>query len=422
MSEKPNTTPEEKWRALATSPLLKIGDTIREKANIYKGTLAIIPDYEKQIEEYGANLQLSTLANALPKLVFENNKEIEKEFKKIALKTRLLESYQKLEYELYKKGIKALGVFNNRIVLGDVLSYQETPNESGDLELTYLLLRISTQRVEKTTFEELIEFDLNKPIAKQYLKTIEDNKVDITDKLLIDKDYKQEKNVGFIPFVIFKNRADARRDLELVNSEFLQAINKKIEQLQLDAYYSTPLPITFNVASNGYTEGAIKALFSLGEGRIFTYNRSALEEGVAPFTFASSPSQSGAIMDNIESLTYQIKKFLLFKVDSSDSGTHNMHNVEAQQLNSDYEDYIESKANLREIYFKDLTSKLLRYFNKLQPSEELDFDVIVVGSTKWREENAKIAQTNQQGSLINQGINQKQPVEESSEQTKEESE
>jgi htpN len=51
-----------------------------------------------------------------------------------------------------------------------------------------------------------------------------------------------------------------------------------------------------------------------------------------------------------------------------------MHNVEAQALNSDFEDYIESKANLRELQLKEF---LNQFFPELNVNS-----VLIYGSTE----------------------------------------
>ncbi|MGV2392819.1 UNVERIFIED_CONTAM: hypothetical protein O8I53_07445 [Campylobacter lari] len=45
------------------------------------------------------------------------------------------------------------------------------------------------------------------------------------------------------------------------------------------------------------------------------------------------------------------------KSDTADLGTKNIHSVEAEQINSDFEYYIEMKANIREL-------QLLNYFDQ----------------------------------------------------------
>jgi len=62
------------------------------------------------------------------------------------------------------------------------------------------------------------------------------------------------------------------------------------------------------------------------------------------------------------------------KSDTADMGTKNLHNAEVQEINSDFEDYIEAKANLREI-------QLTTFFNKFYVASNVK-EIIICGSTK----------------------------------------
>ncbi|WP_158532186.1 hypothetical protein [Metamycoplasma hominis] len=73
-----------------------------------------------------------------------------------------------------------------------------------------------------------------------------------------------------------------------------------------------------------------------------------------------------------------------------------MHNVEAQEINSDFEDYIEAKANLREL-------QLLDFFNKFYKNLNIN-KVLIYGSTEWLITEARKYTVNQNGAQINSGM------------------
>ena len=113
-----------------------------------------------------------------------------------------------------------------------------------------------------------------------------------------------------------------------------------------------------------------------------------------PLRILQSNSQSQIVIQKIEKNIAWIKRFAYLKQDSADFGTKNMHNVEAQALNSDFEDYIESKANLRELQLKEF---LNQFFPELNVNS-----VLIYGSTEWLITEAKKYAVNLEGSVINQ--------------------
>ncbi|WP_036464385.1 hypothetical protein [Mycoplasmopsis sturni] len=393
--------------------------SVKEIANIYKNSLnpsyqekQTPPNFKAQIEEQGANTQMTTLANSLPQIDIKN-KEIEEKFNKFAENYSLLETYQNLEYQLYKKGILALGFFHSVPVLGEVLEFKK--DFTG--KLTYLLLRVEMEALSMYELtEDLLEYDLKNDYVRQLTRYTNFNKTTITDKQTQDPEhYHQEILSGFIPFVIFKNRSDGKADIDLINNEYWDIINNKLTQLQLDAFYSTPLPVIYGVEGSAQSVSLTKALFSLSHGRIFTYKLTN-DNGGIPLDLQTAPTQSQAIIASIESAVFWVKKFLFMKMDSQDGGTHNMHTAEVQQLNSDFEDYIETKANLREIYYKQFVNLALKVLNISEDDE--DINVTVVGSTRWAIQNAQTLKTDQNGVLLNsQAISNKEQFADKNEET-----
>ncbi|VEU75960.1 hypothetical protein [Mycoplasmopsis columboralis] len=400
------------------NPAQYLAQTLTQTASIYRKednaeSVAVkhtYPNYKNQIEEYGANLQSTTLANALPKIE-TNSEELTQQIKNLFNNWGILELYQKLEYQLYKSGVLAFGYFQNMPTILEILEYQ-TDNANNLIYLNGILRRENDKNGNPKVYA--LTYDLNSPEVLQTLTTQEGNKIKTQDLKTAGEPFAQELITGYIPFIIFKNRHDSKKDIELVNAEYFEAINNRITQLQLDPYFSTPLPVVNGNSGSGQPLKATKAIFSLGTGRIYHDNTTGLNDNINPFAFASTPNQTAQIIQAIDNLTYIIKKFLIMKVDSTDGGTHNMHTAEIQQLNSDYADYIESKANLREIYFFKFVALTLKHFLNIYDINGLDLSITVVGSTKWREETARKALTDQNGVLLNQQANQltQQPNEE----------
>ncbi|AKF41029.1 hypothetical protein AAW50_01065 [Mycoplasmopsis canis] len=347
-----------------------------------------IPDSKTQFENDGAVSQQTQLANALPKIELENKNEL----LKFLNKNYFLEIIQKMEVMLYKKGLAALGVLEGKvIVLGEVFDYAF----NFENELVFLKVSLGKRKIKNELFEVIYEYDLNEPYIKKYgINTI--TKKTITARELFGNNYKQELNVlNFIPWTIFKNKADEAPDIEMINPELFEMLNAKYKSLILDMYLSLPIPqVQWNVGGTK-ADQIVKNLFSLDNNRTVKIDSKATISALGDnFDIKYAPTQAPQIITTIENLKHWIKKSLLLKKDGDDGGTSNKHNAEIATLNSDYDDYIEMKANLREIYYENFFRMLLKL---LDLDFEQDIDVIVVSSTKWLQEQASIAQTNQQG-------------------------
>lgn len=359
-----------------------------------------LPNSKAQFENDGAIQQMTQLANALPKIELNNKDEL----LKFLNKNYFLELIQKLEVMLYKKGRAALGILENKkIVLAEVLDYAF----NLDNELEFLKISVGQQKIKNETFEVVYEYDLKENYIKKYgVSTLTNKK--LSPKELFGQAYKQELNTkDFIPFTIFKNKASEQPDIEMINSELFEMLNAKYKSLVLDMYLSLPIPqVQWNVGGTK-ADQIVKNLFSLDNNRTVKIDSKATISALGDnFDIKYAPTQAPQILQTIESLKHWIKKSLLIKKDGEDGGTHNKHNAEIMTLNSDYEDYIEMKANLREIYYSNFFKIVLRVLNL---NYEQDINVIVTSSTKWLEEQSKKIQVNQNGIILNQ--NQPQPQE-----------
>ncbi|APJ38508.1 hypothetical protein BLA55_02460 [Mycoplasmopsis pullorum] len=359
---------------------------------LYKDGKYTKPDSKTQFLEDGANVQVISLATDTPKVTVLDNEQLTQQLRDFLDQQGFLELIQKMEYKLYKQGIQALGIRQNgRIVLANVVRYETDENN----ELTKLTVHIenddNNNPSDLENFEEWDVSDKSDKINKRVLIKSK-NEVHDLEKITGQKyEYKQSKK---IPYVIFKNDANARSDIQKVNDEFFELLNVKLESLLLDVFYSLPIPEIISNQKGSAGEKTTRAMFSLDTDRLIkssTYE-TRMTNG-STFDIHQANTQALPILQTIENIKTWIKSSLQSKKDSSDYGTKNMHTAEVQGLNSDFEDLIESKANLRQIYYKKLMLLICEFiFNQIAK-----IDVMVVGSSKWLDEQANKLQANQNG-------------------------
>lgn len=371
---------------------IKLKNQILNKKGVYANGEYIVPDSRTHFEEQGANIQMISLATDLPEI--KGSGDIES-FKNFLYENNFLEIIQKLEYELYKKGVYALGFSETQgIKLGEILEYRKT--FSG--QLLYLRVKTNTIKSHNRTYDVIEEWDMenNLGYVREYVYNPLNN---ITLKASdFFQNYKQTIWDGsFIPYVVFKNRADEKADIQIADKSLFQMLDVKLKALMLDTFYSSPIPaVAWN--QGNLADKVINALFSQDGDRIVKFSTTEFMSFQKPLEIIQVASQSASIMANIDNIKQWIKTYLMFKKDTGDFGTKNMHTAEVQQFNSDFEDYIETKANLRQVYYKNFFQMLASLF----PGVLIE-SVIVVGSTRWLEQKAKKALANQNGVIINQG-------------------
>ena len=340
----------------------------------------IIASYQ-QFLKYGTQNTLNALWSNFPKILGNDDKKID-EFNKI----ETLIALQKLETLLYKEGIAAL---KNDFQCAKVLDYVQLITG----EIRYLKVSILLQSVNKEL--EVIEewkYDDNNKLQFNYDLTkspnlSKDDAINTLKNLYAYKPIKYDK----IPYVIFFNNASKKGDLELVNGEYFALMDKDLSVLMEDSYISAPW--IFSTDGNAVKDQIKKGLKSMKE-RVITINPQLALYDSQPMHLLQGSPQSQTLIQKIEKNITWIKKFAYMKSDTADMGTKNLHNAEVQEINSDFEDYIEAKANLREI-------QLTTFFNKFYAAMNVK-EIIICGSTKWLTTEARKYAVDKNGVLLNQ--------------------
>lgn len=348
---------------------LKVKDSYIQKNNI---------DSKAQFLKFGTMQTINTIWSNGMKLTNDKDQEVE-EFKKW---NNLIE-LQKLEAYLYEHGKAALSKDFKAL---KVINIKENWKR---IESIAVLVELESD----LNFFEVYKWDDEK---NRYIKTafVNNKKQPYT----IEEAKNKAKSYGVnllndefeeLPFYVFYNNALKLGDIDLVNNEYFELLNRDINALTMDAYLSSPWLFTPENAELKKRIGE-----SLGDltKRFITVNANISNYEIDPLRMFQGQSNAVNLLQKLKENITMIKKFMFMKSDTANMGTKNMHNVEAQQLNSDFEDYIEQKANLREL-------QLLDYFKMFFPSLAIA-NVLVFGSTKWLTQEAPKYLTDLNGEQI----------------------
>ncbi|KDE41892.1 hypothetical protein PUW84_00685 [Metamycoplasma hyosynoviae] len=344
-------------------PIKRKKETINSKNQFLKYGI------QSTIQTLWSNLPKITTINALGSNVFNSAYE--------------LLSLQKLEAILYEKGIAAL---RSNWLVAEVLNYIEV---KGNLKYLETKLEFKNSHTPIYVFETFETKNGQVIFNYSIVKPDKLTEADVKELLFEYYEYKPTQYIE-IPYKLFYNNTLKQPDLTLVNGEYFRLLDKDLEVLIKDSYLSAPW--IFATDNNGIKKQIEQGLEDLDKRFIGISPQLQMYE-FDPLRILQSNSQSQIVIQKIEKNISWIKKFAFLKQDSNDFGTKNMHNVEAQALNSDFEDFIESKANLRELQFKE-------FLNQFYPELNVQ-KVLIYGSTEWLITEAKKYAVNLDGSLIN---------------------
>lgn len=373
-----------------------------EMSQLYDQNIFKRPNSKKQFLELGAKIQVNALAFKLPKIEIDekNNKLL----KNIFNENEMLEKIQLLEENLYKFGKFALGILkqDNKLIfrLGEVLEYQKQLNK-----LVYLKVKIDEIKRSGVKVSIVQEYNLLENNSN-FIKTYAESFGKKRSLESVNYYYKNELNLyDFIPWVIFKNNYREICEIDQVDPALFQMLDNCEEMLLRDNYYSSPFIYIQSNFANGTASNAEQAIYNLDKRVIKSsaYDQAFMTSGSSPLSFYQGNSLSQNILQKIDKLIYLIKDAMFFRMNSADFGTKNMHNNEVESLNSNYADYLEAKANLRENYYKEFILMIFKILKIEIDSENLK--IIVPTSTEYLQSQEAIYQANADGVMINQGQN-----------------
>lgn len=366
------------------------------------------PNFKLQFEKLGATISSTTIANSLPKITINKNSELQKKLNIFLEKNNFLNLLQQIEKLLYCNGKIAVGLYKTKfneipeIRIAKIIDY-----EYKNFELNKLSVIVDKKTKGRFVYNIIESWDLD--TDKNYMSSFSAQNDKLKSKVeldWLDPKYQPTLNtLNFIPFVIFNNKEDSKPDLELVDKFLWDLLNIDWELLMRDPFLSAP----WLFKADDMNEINIWNL----DDRIQTRSDiSSMYENL-PVNLVQAAPQSQFILQKIDKTINLIKEFSMFKKDSSNLGTKNLQTTEAQNINSNFEDYVEAKANLREKSLKQLILIWLR-FTELIAEENLNefseqIEIVVSGSTKWLQEEAKKYEFNTNGQRVS---NFNQPKEE----------
>ncbi|WP_027120700.1 hypothetical protein [Mycoplasmopsis lipofaciens] len=384
---------------------------LMEKSNDMTKDIFDIPGYFRPNSKnvylsLGAKIQSNTLAFKVPEVKFKNE-SIQKLWDLDIKRNKFLELIQQLETNLFLNGIYGLGITKTgRFKLGKVDDYKYR-----DFKLIKLSIVVDNVNDENDSYEIIKEYDLTKPKKDTndiYVSVFARNKISkeiiSIEKLKnYDSEYLTEIKEEFIPWIIFKNNYLGNSEIENVDNSLFQMLDNSLECILRDNFWSNPFIFIVNNFASDSSKDITDSIYDFGK-RVISTN-SLLSNSVAnPIEFYQGVSNTQNIMQKIDKLNYLIKDQMFFKMNSADFGTKNMHNAEFEHLNSNFKDYFESKANVREEYYWDFVDLWL---TKLKIDEK-EFEIMVPSSTKYLKSKESIYTTDLNGVVINKNNNFKE--------------
>ena len=281
------------------------------------------------------------------------------------------------------------------------------------LEFEYLFNKIKYEEKTKLPLSKILQFLINQRIItiETYTKIgdvyyfeysidkawmLENKKADKAVKEIFG--YKDKTGiVPILPYVVFINDSTFEPEINKVTPKLFNALDNVWSVLSLDAFWSAPWLFANNTKNNILQ---IKHGLANLKERVISTNQVLDQFSQSPINLVQGNSQASSLIQSSNYLVNLIKKFAFMKQDTSSMGTKNIHSAEAQEINSDFESAITSKANLREL-------QLLEFFNSFY--KELNVAIVVVNSsTQWLLTEAKKYSVNLNGSLINQAALQQE--------------
>ena len=358
------------------------------------------PNSKKAFLKLGAKIQANTLAFKIPEIKFKNV-EVQYIWNEIIKKNKFLEIVQQLESNLYEFGYYALGIskLDNeyKISLAKVDKYKLFNNK-----LIKLSIVIDSFADGNDNYDIIREYDLTKDdiYVPIYARNQLTNQNISLAKFKKNFDYLNENKSDFIPWVLIKNNYLGNSEIDDVDNSLFQMLDNCLECVLRDNFWSNPFIFVVDNYNIDSASDIKDAIYDFGK-RVISSNTMALNNQIGnPIEFHQGNSNTTNILQKIDKLNYLIKDQMFFKMNSADFGTKNMHNAEFENLNSNFNDYVESKANSRENYYYEFIELFLRIANL-----KSEFEVIVPNSTKYLKSKDAIYNVDAAGVIVNQNNN-----------------
>ncbi|KDE45235.1 hypothetical protein NPL4_01895 [Metamycoplasma hyosynoviae] len=358
------------------------------------------PNSKKAYLRLGAKIQANTLAFKIPEVKF-TNQEAQKLWDQVINKNRFLEIIQQLETNLYEFGYYAIGIMrkgdNYQILLAKVEKYKLHNNK-----LIKLAIVIDNFSSNSENFELIKEYDLTKNTKNDFVSMYAKQKATKEIKSLsqfpnLNFSYLNEFSDDFIPWVVIKNNYLGNSEIDDVDQSLFQMLDNCLECILRDNFWSNPFIFVIDNYNMDSATDVKDAIYDFGK-RVISSSTMALNQQIGnPIEFHQGNSNTTHILQKVDKLNYLIKDQMFFKMNTGDFGTKNMHNAEFENINSNFNDYVEAKANSRESYYQDFVELFLKLANL-----QSDFEIIVPNSTKYLKSKEAIYNVDSNGVLLNQ--------------------
>ncbi|MDC8900399.1 hypothetical protein PR259_02250 [Metamycoplasma hyosynoviae] len=358
------------------------------------------PNSKKAYLRLGAKIQANTLAFKIPEVKF-TNQEAQKLWDQVINKNRFLEIIQQLETNLYEFGYYAIGIMrkgdNYQILLAKVEKYKLHNNK-----LIKLAIVIDNFSSNSENFELIKEYDLTKNTENDFVSMYAKQKATKEIKSLsqfpnLNFSYLNEFSDDFIPWVVIKNNYLGNSEIDDVDQSLFQMLDNCLECILRDNFWSNPFIFVIDNYNMDSATDVKDAIYDFGK-RVISSSTMALNQQIGnPIEFHQGNSNTTHILQKVDKLNYLIKDQMFFKMNTGDFGTKNMHNAEFENINSNFNDYVEAKANSRESYYQDFVELFLKLANL-----QSDFEIIVPNSTKYLKSKEAIYNVDSNGVLLNQ--------------------
>nr|QWT28843.1 hypothetical protein [Mycoplasma anserisalpingitidis] len=339
------------------------------------------PNFRSQLAKYGGGITALTIFSKKPKISIEDQ-ELSKLWNSFENENNLLYSLSIIEELLYEEGRIAVGFEENKetgipnLIFGKILKVERDNNK---ISLMHLHLYNN--------------FDFNQNVVTRIYDLNDENFYTLT--MTKSKNSNKERlhndisKYTFIPLVIFENLPKGKSDLDLVNQELYDLINLDLELLFRDGYTSMPWIFHSDTLLNEYG----KLNFYDLDKRVIPQNTLNQVYTDRPIELLQPNPQSGYILQRLEKNLNLVRELAFLKQTTGTMGTKNLHSDEVNALSSNFDSFIEFKANLREHSLKKLVLMFFNFLNK--KVDEAIIDVEVCGSTKYLQnsQNLKIVKS-----------------------------